>query len=162
MKRKRFIKLVMGKGLSRKNANHMAEIVLDRGGTYVHAWQYFLYLKAEVERRLRDAIKNRFLYGDPELRPYMGLASFPPPNPEPYMFKPVYRIDTKPLDQRAILWPMDNPYIDGYAARITVVDELHKEPLPPGCALEPTICRDAAGNMRIAEVSLVKKAGGEE
>ena len=128
MKRKKFIKLLLGKGLSRKNANRMAEIVRDRGGTYVHGWQYFLYLCAEVERRVRDAIKNRILHDDPELRPYMSLASFPPPNPEPYMFRPVYRIDTKPLDQRATMWPMDNPYIDGYAARITVVDELRTAP----------------------------------
>ena len=60
------------------------------------------------------------------------------------------------------MWPMCNPYIDGHAARITVVDELRTEPLPAGVALEPKIYRDAAGNIKITEVSLVRKAGGDE
>ena len=123
MKRKRFIKLAMSKGLSRKTANHMAEIVLDRGGTYVHAWQYFLFLKAEIEREVRAAIENRILYGDPELRPYMGMQS-QIPDPDELTYKMRLRIDTTPLPNLPTVWPKHNPYLDGISTGPAMLDEL--------------------------------------
>lgn len=125
MKRKKFIKLLQGVGLSRNQANGMAEIVRERGGAYYHGWLYFQYLLEEIPRRVKAAVENRVLFGDP-LAPYMGMQT---EIQEPY-FKPVeYRIDTKLIDpQPVIMWPKINPHLDGYNARIAIVDELATAP----------------------------------
>lgn len=44
--------------------------------------------------------------------------------------------------------------------KVPVCHELQRALGVRGCAFEPTIRQDAEGNMRITEVSLVRKAGG--
>lgn len=125
MKRKKFIKLLQGKGLSRNQANDMAEIVRMRGGAYYHGWLYFQYLLEEIPRRVKAALENRVLFGDP-LAPYMGMQT---EIPEPYFNPHIFMPDIKPIDpQPVIMWPKINPHMNGCIAKIVIADELAAAP----------------------------------
>lgn len=124
MTRKRFTKLLQGMGLRRNQANEMAEIVRKYGGAYWHGWQHFLFLLADIERKVKAAVLNPFLHPDPDLLPYMGMQTEIPE------YRPhIFRIDTKPIELRTVtMWPRTDPHLDVYSPKIVLVDELATAP----------------------------------
>ena len=123
MKRKRFIKLLGSYGLTRNTANLMAQATIERGGTYEHALAYFKHIRAEMERILRQAIKDTLLYGEANVPlgdlccyfpPYSGKLDFElKPVRDEQFLRFAYAIDTAPIGTPPMQWLKENPHLGG-------------------------------------------------
>lgn len=135
MTRKKFIKRLGGYGITRNTANKMAEIAHRHGDTYEHAWARFLVLIDELERRVKEAVTQAILYGEgtacvpwpgayfPFYNPALDFEIKPLSDPPPWRY--LYAIDTAPIDPAPVIqWPKVNPHLDGYSAKVRIVDEL--------------------------------------
>ena len=135
MTRKKFIKRLGRYGITRNTANKMAEIARRHGETYEHAWAHFLVLIDELKRRVKDAITNAILYGEgtadvpgpgayfPFYDPTLDFEIKPLSDPPPWKY--LYAIDTALIEpEPVILWPKINPHLDGYSAKVHIVDEM--------------------------------------
>ena len=150
MTRKKFIKQLGGYGITRNTANGMAEITRKRGGTYAHALAYFQLLMDEFNRRVKKAISDAILYGEGTTAP-LGLCNYFPayspaldfeikPLGDPPPWRHLYALDTKLIDpEPVVLWPKVNPHLDGYSAKVHIVDEL--PPLNPNVRMDGTTQR---------------------
>ena len=135
MTRKKYIKRLGGYGITRNAANKMAETIRQRGGTYAHGWACFQALLDELKRRVTEAVEAAILYGEgtadvvglnayfPQYNPALDFEIKPLSDPPPWKY--LYAIDTAPIEpQPVILWPKINPHLDGYSAKVHIVDEL--------------------------------------
>lgn len=139
MTRKKFIKQLGRYGITRNTANGMAEIARQQGATYEQAWAHFLVLIDELKRRVKDAITHAILYGEgtaevpgpcayfPFYNPTLDFEIKPLSDPPPWRY--LYAIDTALVEPEPVILfpkinPQINPHLDGYSAKVHIVDEM--------------------------------------
>lgn len=129
MKRKTFIKQIMGNYLlDRNTAASMAKTSRQRGASYADSLRrcYEIYCYFCHEAMVRPFYTP--MYGSfMECSKHLAITGLDEriPSADQHTFKPMYRLDTKPLEVRPVMmWPNINTHL-GYVTKLHLVDELH-------------------------------------
>lgn len=118
MTRKKFIKQIMGNYLlDRNTAASMAKTSRQRGASYADSLRLCYEIYCYFCRESMVTPLYGPMYGSVmEHRKHLAITGLDEniPSVDPYAFKPIYRLDTKPLEVKPVIMHLKlNPYIPG-------------------------------------------------